>query len=121
MNALAHCIEALYAPDRSPITSLIAAEGIRALSRSLPLVVRAPGNIDGRAEAQYGAWFAGMSLNATSMGLHHKLGHALGGSFNLPHAEGHAVILPHATAFNRDAAPDAMRIAAEALGATDAG
>jgi alcohol dehydrogenase class IV len=119
MNALAHCIESLYAPDGNPFTSLLAAEGIRALSRSLPVVVQATEDLDARADAQYGAWLAGMCLNATSMGLHHKLCHALGGSFNLPHAEVHAVILPHATAFNREAAPDAMRIAADALGATD--
>ena len=30
------------------------------------------------------------------------------------------MILPHVAAFNRDAAPEAMRIAASALGATDA-
>jgi maleylacetate reductase len=120
MNAVAHCIEALYAPDRNPITSLLAAEGIRALSHSLPRVIQAPDDIDARAAAQYGAWLAGMSLNATSMGLHHKLCHTLGGSFNLPHAEVHAVILPHATAFNSQATPDAMRSAAEALGASDA-
>jgi alcohol dehydrogenase class IV len=119
MNALAHCIEALYAPDRNSITSLFAAEGIRALSCSLPRVIQAPDDIDARAGAQYGAWLAGMSLNATSMGLHHKLCHTLGGSFNLPHAEVHAVILPHATAFNSHAAPDAMRTAAEALDASD--
>jgi maleylacetate reductase len=119
MNALAHCIEALYAPDGNPLTSLLAAEGLRALSRSLPIVVQARGDLDARADAQYGACLAGMSLNATSMGLHHKLCHTLGGSFNLPHAEVHAVILPHATAFNRESAPDAMQIAADALGASD--
>ena len=43
-----------------------------------------------------------------------------GGTFNLPHAEVHTVILPHATAYNRAAAPEAMRIAAAALGAKDA-
>ena len=32
------------------------------------------------------------------MGLHHKLCHTLGGSFNLPHADVHTVILPHALA-----------------------
>ena len=32
----------------------------------------------------------------------------------------HTVILPHATAYNRDAAPDAMRRIAAALGAKDA-
>jgi len=34
------------------------------------------------------------------MALHHKLCHALGGSFDLPHADTHTVILPHAAGFN---------------------
>ena len=33
MNALAHCVEALYAQDANPVITLVAAEGIRALSR----------------------------------------------------------------------------------------
>ena len=72
------------------------------------------------ADALYGAWLAGIVLGTASIGLHHKLCHTLGGTFNLPHADVHTVILPHATAYNRDAAPEAMRIAAEALGVADA-
>ena len=120
MNAIAHCVEALYAEDASPPISLLAAEGIRSLARSLPIVVREPANLDARAEALYGAWLAGMSLAAVGMCIHHKLCHTLGGSFNLPHADVHAVVLPYAAAFNRDAASEAMRVAAEALGARDA-
>jgi len=120
MNAIAHCVEALYAQDANPVISLLAAEGIRSLARSLPIVVREPANLDACSEALYGAWLAGTSLAATGMAIHHKLCHTLGGSFNLSHADVHAVVLPHATAFNRDAAPEAMRIAAEALGAEDA-
>jgi alcohol dehydrogenase class IV len=120
MNALAHCVEALYAEDANPLITLVALEGIRALSRSLPVVVRQPENLDARSDAQYGAWLGGTALGAVGMAIHHKLCHTLGGSFNLPHAEVHTVILPHATAFNREAAPDAMRLAAGALGASDA-
>jgi alcohol dehydrogenase class IV len=120
MNALAHCVEALYAEDANPVITLIAAEGIRALADALPVVVREPENLDARSNALYGAWLAGSSLGAVGMAIHHKLCHTLGGSFNLPHAEVHTVILPHATAFNRDAAPAAMRLAARALGAADA-
>jgi maleylacetate reductase len=120
MNAIAHCVEALYAQDANPIISLFAAEGIRALARSLPVVVEEPENLDARADALYGAWLAGSALGATTMSIHHKLCHTLGGTFNLPHADVHTVILPHATAFNREAAPDAMRIVAAALGARDA-
>jgi alcohol dehydrogenase class IV len=120
MNAIAHCVEGLYAQDANPIMSLLAAEGIRALGRSLPVVVREPANLEARADALYGAWLAGTVLGATSMSIHHKLCHTLGGSFNLPHAEVHTVILPHAVAFNRDAAPEAMQAVAGALGAKDA-
>ena len=120
MNAIAHCVEALYAEDGNPIISLMAAEGIRALARALPTVVREQSNLDARADALYGAWLSGISLGSTSMGIHHKLCHTLGGTFNLSHADVHTVVLPHATAYNRTAAPDAMNAIAHALGAQDA-
>jgi maleylacetate reductase len=120
MNAIAHCVEGLYAADGNPIISLFAAEGIRALARSLPRVVESPADLTARADALYGAWLAGTVLGAVSIGIHHKLCHTLGGTFNLPHAEVHTVILPHAVEFNRRAAPEAMRITAEALGVENA-
>jgi alcohol dehydrogenase class IV len=120
INAVAHCVEALYAPDGNPIVSLMAEEGIRALAESLPVVVREPGDLTSRTQALYGAWLAGSSLAAASMGLHHKLCHVLGGRYNLPHAEVHTVILPHAAAYNASAAPEAMRHIAAALLAEDA-
>ena len=120
INAIAHCVEGLYAADTNPITSLMAADGIRALAQALPVVVREPANRDARSDALYGAWMAGIVLGNTSMGLHHKLCHTLGGTFNLPHADVHTVILPHAIAYNRAHAVEAMRRVADALGAPDA-
>jgi alcohol dehydrogenase class IV len=120
INALAHCVEALYAENANPVTSLMAAEGIHALARALPKLVKEPGDIEARGNALYGSWLAGSALGSVAMGLHHKLCHALGGAFNLPHAELHTVILPHATRFNGGAAPEAMRVIAAGLGATDA-
>jgi alcohol dehydrogenase class IV len=120
INALAHCVEALYAADASPITKLMAEEGVRALSRSLPVVVREPENLEERTLALYGAWLAGAALGAATPGLHHKLCHMLGGSFNLPHAEVHTIILPHVAAYNAPAAPDALARVAQAMGVADA-
>src|SRR5512134_631875 len=119
MNGIAHCVEALYAQDANPVTSLMAEEGIRALAQSLPTVVREPQNLEARGEALYGAWLAGASLGAVGMALHHKLCHTLGGSFNLPHAETHTIVLPHATRYNAQTAPEAMARIARALGAAD--
>ena len=120
MNAIAHCVEALYAENGNPVTALMAEEGIRALAQSLPLVVADGHDLPARATALYGAWLAGTALGAVGMALHHKLCHTLGGSFNLPHAETHSIVLPHATAYNRAAAPEAMARIARALGVADA-
>jgi len=120
INAIAHCVEALYSRDANPIISLIAEEGIRALAGGLPEVAKSPLDLEARSRALYGAWLGGVSLGAVGMALHHKLCHTLGGTFNLPHAETHTVVLPHAVAYNAAAAPETMRRIAQALGASSA-
>jgi maleylacetate reductase len=116
MNAIAHAVEGLYAPDASPIVSLMAEEGVRALAFALPAVVARTTNLDARAEAQYGGWLCGAVLGATTMSLHHKLCHVLGGALDLPHAQTHTVVLPHVLAYNAPAAPQAVTALSRALG-----
>ncbi|MGY1617410.1 maleylacetate reductase [Geodermatophilus sp. SYSU D00691] len=116
VNAIAHAVEGLYAPDATPIVSLMAEEGTRALVTALPRVVADGADLDARGEAQYGAWLCGAVLAATTMSLHHKLCHTLGGTLDLPHAQTHTVVLPHALAYNQPAAPDAVAALSRALG-----
>ena len=116
INAIAHAVEGLYAPDATPIVSLMAEEGVRALVAALPAVVADGSDLDARAEAQYGAWLCGSVLATTTMSLHHKLCHTLGGTLDLPHAQTHTVVLPHALAYNQPAAPEAMAALSRALG-----
>jgi maleylacetate reductase len=116
MNAIAHAVEGLYAPDATPIVSLMAEEGIRALATALPRVVADGSDLEARGEAQYGAWLCGAVLAATTMSLHHKLCHTLGGTLDLPHAQTHTVVLPHALAYNTPAAPEAVAAVSRALG-----
>ena len=120
LNAIAHAAEGLYAHDGNPILSLMAEEGIRALAQALPALQRDPAGLQARSDALYGAWLCGVVLGNGAMGLHHKLCHTLGGSFNLPHAEVHTVVLPHALAYNALEAPQAMAGLARALGVEDA-
>ena len=72
-------------------------------------------DLDARGQAQYGAWLCGACLGATTMSLHHKLCHALGGTLDLPHAPTHTVVLPHALAFNQPAVPQAVAALSRAL------
>ena len=118
-NAMAHALEGLYAQNSNPLIAVIAEEGIRALASALPRFSQALDDMPARAEALYGAWLCGMVLGATSMALHHKLCHVLGGTFDLPHAETHACLLPHTMAYNAPAAAAAMARAARALAADD--
>ena len=115
INAIAHAAEGLYALDSNPIMDLMAKEGMAAIARALPAIKNVATDMVARSDALYGAWLCGTVLGNVGMALHHKLCHTLGGSFNLPHAETHTIVLPHALAYNALAAPEAMRVIAEAL------
>ncbi len=120
INAIAHAAEGLYAVDSNPVMNLMAKEGMAAIARALPAIKKLSNDLKARSDALYGAWLCGTVLGNVGMALHHKLCHTLGGSFNLPHAETHTIVLPHALAYNAAAAPNAMRVIAEALGASNA-
>jgi maleylacetate reductase len=120
INAIAHAVEALYSPEANPVISMLALEGIAALVRALPVIVSRPFDREARSDALYGAWACGVCLGSVGMGLHHKLCHVLGGTFDLPHAGTHAIVLPHAVAYNESAAGESMRRVAELLASTSA-
>lgn len=108
LNAIAHAMEALYAPDRNPIVALMCRDALVAFKDGLPVLKTDPLNVAARAQALYGAWLCSTALGYVTMALHHKLAHVIGGSFNLPHADTHAILLPHTAAFNAVAVPDLL-------------
>jgi maleylacetate reductase len=121
LNAMAHAVEALYAQDRNPISSLMAAEGLRAFKVALPAIVKNPAELSVRSDGLYGAWLCGTVLGAVGMALHHKICHTLGGTFDTPHAETHAIMLPHTAGFNAVAVPDLLVPVAEIFGGSVGG
>lgn len=100
MNALAHAVEALWAPDATMATDALATESAQGLLGTLPAVLAEPSALTARARLQEAAWLAGICLARTRMGLHHQLAHVLGGAFDLPHAELHALLLAHVVRYN---------------------
>jgi maleylacetate reductase len=115
LNALAHCVDSMWAPNADPINAAFAAEGIRSLAAGLPRVVADPMDLDGRELALYAAYLSAVSFASAGSGLHHKICHVLGGKYNLPHAQTHATVLPYVLALNGPAAPDAERRIAAAF------
>jgi alcohol dehydrogenase class IV len=120
LNALAHCIDAMWGPRADPIDRVLAQEGIAGLAAGLTLVKADPSSLEGIEQTLYGAYLAAVSFAGAGSGLHHKICHVLGGMFNLPHAETHAVVLPHVLAYNAPSAPEAERRIAQGLGSATA-
>ena len=121
MNAIAHAMEAFYAPDRNPVVELMCRDAMVAFRDSIPRLIEDPRDAAARGRALYAAWCCSTALGSVSMALHHKLAHVFGGSFDMPHAETHAILLPYTTAFNETAVPDLLEPIAAAFGGGSAG
>ncbi|MFJ9778975.1 maleylacetate reductase [Amycolatopsis sp. NPDC101161] len=116
LNAMAHCVDAFWAPRRNPVSAAVAEDGIRHLTTGLS---RGAADAAARTELLLGAYLAGSAFAVTGSGLHHKICHVLGGAFDLPHARTHAIVLPYVLSFNAPHAPDAVARIAAALGHPD--
>jgi maleylacetate reductase len=115
MNALAHCIEALYSITRHPLSTAAAASGVRFIYHTLPHCYARGGDIHARSDLLLGAHLAAQSLNGIQLGLHHGLCHVLGGTAGIPHGIANAIILPHAMRFNASATVSQLLPAVEAM------
>ncbi len=116
MNALAHCIEALYSRTRHPLSTAAAISGVRYIAEALPVCYARGRDLEARTQMLIGAHLAGRSLADVTMGLHHGLCHVLGGTAGVPHGIANSIILPHAVRFNAETTALQLLPAAEALG-----
>ena len=116
MNALAHCIEALYSRTRHPLSTAAAISGVRHIAEALPACYAHGRDLEARTQMLIGAHLAGRSLADVAMGLHHGLCHVLGGTAGVPHGIANSIILPHAVRFNAETTALQLLPAAEALG-----
>ena len=119
LNALAHCVEAAYAVQRSPEAEAVALAGVRAIHDALPRVVDDPSSLEARTDLLAGAALAGRALQNATMGVHHGLSQQLGGRTGIPHGLANAIVLPHAMAFNAEAVGIQMTLVGAALGDAD--
>jgi maleylacetate reductase len=119
LNALAHAIEALWAPARSPLAHVIAERAIEALVRGVPRAAAWDHDLEARADCLLGAWLAGAAFAVAGTSVHHKLCHVLGGRLDLPHAETHAVMLRHTVGFMAPRVRAAHSALSRVLGVTE--
>ena len=119
MNALAHCVEALYVPQRNERGDRHAFCGATTIGYALPLVAADPRSVYGRTRLLEGAMRAALALGETGLAFGHGLAQALGGRYDLPQGHMNAVCLPEALRFNAAVAPHASETLAGAFDTDD--
>lgn len=105
MNALAHCVEALYSGDLAE-----ARRGAAGTVEWLPRVLARPGDLEGRTRLLEAARYAGEALALHGLYLGHAMAQALGGRYGLPHGVLNAICLPAAMRFNEPVVPLAIAV-----------
>lgn len=121
INAIAHCIEALYSTTRNPLASSAAIGGLRAISHALPHCYAHGDDIEARDEMLCGAFLAGTALAHVAMGLHHGVCHVIGGASGVAHGDANSVMLPHVMRFKPEIIAPQLAEAAVAMGIPSAG
>lgn len=116
LNGLAHSVDSLWAPQADPINQALGLEGAHALASALRGIVADPSDLRAREQAMYGCYLSAVAFASAGSGLHHKICHVLGGTFDLPHASTHATVLPYVLALNGPAVPLLASRLATALG-----
>lgn len=116
INALAHCIEALYSITRHPVSTALAQMGFHYIAHALLRCYTHGDDLDARAVLLSGAQLAGQSLASVALGLHHGTCHVLGGTAGVPHGVANAIMLPHAIRYNLDVVEPLITGAAESAG-----
>jgi maleylacetate reductase len=117
VKALDHAIEGLLvrAAPR-PLLDELAQAGMRTLAESLEAsLLSSGGSLQARQRCQVAAWHCYPAPASLVLGLSHRIGHILGGSFGVPHGVTSAITLPAVMRAMRESAPQALRIVARAL------
>ncbi|MCA1678113.1 MAG: iron-containing alcohol dehydrogenase, partial [Actinobacteria bacterium] len=114
LNALAHAMEALYAPRANPVAEMAALRAASLLAGALEREAA------GGEELSLAALLAGYAVGTTGLAVHHAVCQTIVRTYGTPHAETNAVMLPHSARLVAGRAPGQIGKLALALGAPEA-
>jgi len=100
MDAVVHSIGSWASPQSNPLTRMFAREAFGKLYGSLLRVLDDPSNIGIRANIQFGAYLASISLMNSTSDPAGVLSYPLGVEFRVPHGIAGGVFLPHIVEHN---------------------
>ena len=114
MDALAHCLEAYFAPGYHPLADGIALEGMRLVFENLPKAHAKGKDIKARANMMSAAAM-GATAFQKGLGAIHSLSHPIGSLYHTHHGMTNAVFMPYVLDYNRKAIEEKIERAARYL------
>ncbi|HEU4645850.1 MAG TPA: iron-containing alcohol dehydrogenase [Burkholderiales bacterium] len=111
-----HAVETLCSVDAHPYCDGLALHALRLFAEGLPRTKAAPQDLEARLLCQQASWLAASSIARVNYGASHGIGHALGGTADVPHGHTSCIMLPHVLRYNEPATAGKQKLIAEALG-----
>jgi len=93
-DAIAHAIETLASPRRTPLAECYAREAWRLLDENYARVIRNPEDVTARGAMLLAAHFAGIAAENATHGPAHACAAPITANFGLPHGAAVALVLP---------------------------
>lgn len=115
MDALAHCLEAYFAPGFHPMADGIALEGARFIKESLVTAYENGKDLTARTNLMAAATMGGCAFQK-GLGMIHALSHPVGGLYDVHHGLLNAIFMPSVLVFNRDVIEERCVLLARYLG-----
>jgi len=103
MNALAHAVEALYGPMRSPVTDMAALRAVDLFEAGLAE------DEPRRPDLALASILGGYAVGCAGFAVHHAVCQTTVRLLRTPHAQTNAVMLPHSVAFVAERDAGALR------------
>jgi alcohol dehydrogenase class IV len=114
MDALTHATESFLSTSSSALSASMSLRAAQLLSEWLPIACDRPDDRKARRATLYGAFLAGLSLNAGVV-LGHSMAYTVANRAHLPHGVTTAMALPFCLAYNASAEVEAIDQLALAL------
>ena len=120
MDALSHVVEgtlsdvAVYVED-----AYHSLEGVRLILQHLPVVMRAPENIESRLAMCRAAMYGGNAINTQLAGYVHAFAHSIGAKYHIPHGQAITLMMLPVLKFQKAACLSKYAIMARYCGLAD--
>ena len=108
-DAVAHAVETAVTTRGNNVSRLFSREAFRLLNTHLERVLERPDDLEARAAAQLGAFYAGTAIELSMLGAAHALANPLTAYYNTTHGAALAILLPHVVRWNADGGRDPYR------------